>query len=220
MTKMAGKLMKDPLLQTHYEILGLKQTCGVKEIREAFLNLSKKIHPDLNPDDPSCHQSFLKLNEAYTVLIKPEKRQIYDASLMHQRSAAQHPHNSFSSSWVEANAPYGKANVWKDETLWSSRDKSKDKFYESKPYYGINGVKRVPNAAIAAGCVIFMMVGAAFHFVVVKASSDKATEVLDKLNNDSVTWYLETRRKALANGNRVQLERLSEEWKDADKTKK
>ena len=68
-----------------------------------------QIHPDLNPEDPNCHQSFLRLNEAYTVLSKPDKRQIYDASLMKQRHAMQQPYSSFSSSWVETNAPYGRA---------------------------------------------------------------------------------------------------------------
>ena len=34
---------------------------------------------------------------------------MYDASLMHQKYATQQPHSSFSSSWVETNAPYGKA---------------------------------------------------------------------------------------------------------------
>jgi len=58
-----------------------------------------------------------------------------------------------------------------------------------------------------------MVVGAAFHFVVVRNSSAKATEVLNNINNESVNWYLETRRKALASGNRVQVERLSEQWK-------
>jgi len=106
---MSVKHMKDPLLRTHYEILGLQQNCSTKDIREAFLGLSKKIHPDLNPEDPNCHQSFLRLNEAYTVLSKPDKRQIYDASLMQQRHAMQQPYSSFSSSWVETNAPYGRS---------------------------------------------------------------------------------------------------------------
>jgi len=210
---MATKQTKDPLLRTHYEILGLQQNCSSKEIRDAFLGLSKKIHPDLNPEDPNGHQSFLRLNEAYTILSKPDKRQMYDASLMQHKYATQQPYNSFSSSWVETNAPYGRASAWRDETLWSSRDRSKDKQYQNKPYYGINGVKRVSNATIAAGCVLFMVVGAAFHFVVVKTSSAKATEVLNNINNESVNWYLETRRKALASGNRVQVERLSEQWK-------
>lgn len=50
-------------------------------------------------------------------------------------------------------------------------------------------------------------------FLYFRTSSAKATEVLNNINNESVNWYLETRRKALASGNRVQVERLSEQWK-------
>jgi hypothetical protein len=57
---------------------------------------------------------------------------------------------------------------WRDETLWSARDKTKDKYYKDKPYYGIKGMQRISNKYIAAGCVVFMLVGAAFHFVIVK----------------------------------------------------
>lgn len=57
---------------------------------------------------------------------------------------------------------------WRDETLWASRDKTKDINYKGKPYYGIKGVQKVANKYIAAGCVVIMLVGAAFHFVVVK----------------------------------------------------
>ena len=57
---------------------------------------------------------------------------------------------------------------WRDESLWESRDKSKDKYYKDKPYYGIKGVKKVSNRFIAAGCVAFMVAGAVFHFFVVK----------------------------------------------------
>jgi hypothetical protein len=33
-----------PLLQTHYEILGLKQNCSSKQIRDAFVSISKKVN--------------------------------------------------------------------------------------------------------------------------------------------------------------------------------
>ena len=63
------------------------------------------MHPDVNKDDPDCHVSFLKLNEAYSVLSKPYKRQLYDASLMSSKYGTV---DNYSSSWVETNAPFGK----------------------------------------------------------------------------------------------------------------
>ena len=63
------------------------------------------MHPDVNKNDPDCHVSFLKLNEAYSVLSKPYKRQLYDASLMSSKYGTV---DNYSSSWVETNAPFGK----------------------------------------------------------------------------------------------------------------
>lgn len=214
-----GKFSKgpDPLLQTHYEVLGLPQDCSFKEIREAFLSRSKQIHPDINKD-AHCHQSFLRLNEAYHILIKPHKRQIYDASLLNPSYG-----NSSYGPWVDHQSPFGRAPEWRDETIWSQRDRSKDKFYQSKPYYGIKGVNRVSNTYIAAGCVMFMMLGAVFHYFVVKKTSSKALEELNAHNKASSDWYLETRRRAMASGSTLSVvNRLSKEWEihNDDKGKK
>lgn len=71
-------------------------------------NLDVKVHPDVNKNDPDmCHITFLQLNEAYSVLSKPYKRQLYDASLLTQKYRTIDS-SSFSSSWVETNAPFGK----------------------------------------------------------------------------------------------------------------
>ncbi|XP_059350435.1 dnaJ-like protein 60 isoform X1 [Daphnia carinata] len=212
-----SKKSLDPLLQTHYEILGLQRNCSPKQIRDAFVAISKKVHPDVNKDDPDCHKSFLKLNEAYSVLSKPYKRQLYDASLVSRTYGTMETNFS---SWVETNAPFGKVNEFRDETLWESRDKSKDKYYKDKPYYGIKGVQRISNKYIAAGCVVFMLVGAAFHFIVVKKSSTKALEALNQVDQESTNWYLETRRKARASSTSEQIERLTKEWEANDKFKK
>lgn len=48
------------------------------------------------------------------------------------------------------------------------RDKSQDKYYEGRPYYGIKGINRVHNYWIAGGAVIMMMMGALFHYVALK----------------------------------------------------
>ena len=43
-----------------------------------FYALSKKHHPDRNPNDPEAHHRFAKISEAYTVLGNSQKRQRYD----------------------------------------------------------------------------------------------------------------------------------------------
>ena len=62
----------------YYEVLGINKNASADEIKSAFRKLSKKYHPDLNPDDPTAEEKFKEINEAYQVLSNPEKKQKYD----------------------------------------------------------------------------------------------------------------------------------------------
>ena len=67
--------------KSHYEILDVPRNASSKEIRQAFISLSKTWHPDTDTNDPTRHQKFLKINEAYSILSKPLSRRDYDLSL-------------------------------------------------------------------------------------------------------------------------------------------
>ncbi|UVC53999.1 molecular chaperone DnaJ [Theileria orientalis] len=60
-----------------YEVLGVDKNSTHKEIRKAFLALSKKYHPDLNTDEDASDK-FKELNEAYEILSNNDKREAYD----------------------------------------------------------------------------------------------------------------------------------------------
>ena len=62
----------------YYEVLGINRNASADEIKSAFRKLSKKYHPDLNPDDPTAEEKFKEINEAYQVLSDPDKKQKYD----------------------------------------------------------------------------------------------------------------------------------------------
>ena len=40
--------------------------------------LALKVHPDKNPDDVNARENFQKINEAYNILIDPDRRALYD----------------------------------------------------------------------------------------------------------------------------------------------
>jgi hypothetical protein len=63
---------------TYYDTLGVSEDATVEEIRQAYRRLSKKEHPDVNPDDPGAERRFKSISEAYATLSDPNKRKKYD----------------------------------------------------------------------------------------------------------------------------------------------
>jgi molecular chaperone DnaJ len=60
-----------------YEILGLKKTATVDEIKKAYRKLALQYHPDRNKS-PEAIEKFKEASNAYEVLSNPQKRQAYD----------------------------------------------------------------------------------------------------------------------------------------------
>jgi DnaJ-class molecular chaperone len=62
-----------------YDILGVKDTASADEIKKAYRDLAKKLHPDRTGGDKAKEQRFKEISAAYEVLSDPQKRQAYDA---------------------------------------------------------------------------------------------------------------------------------------------
>ena len=63
-----------------YRILGVSNHATNEEIRQAFLKLSKKYHPDVNTHDPLAHERFKEIAQAYETLSDSRKRAEYESS--------------------------------------------------------------------------------------------------------------------------------------------
>ncbi|MDO5687595.1 MAG: J domain-containing protein [Neisseria sp.] len=72
--------------RTHYDNLKLTPSASAGQIRTAYRRLSKKYHPDRNPD-PDAMRVMQLINRAYAVLSDPEARREHDEWIAEQEKA-------------------------------------------------------------------------------------------------------------------------------------
>ncbi|XP_071795706.1 dnaJ homolog subfamily C member 4-like [Asterias amurensis] len=193
------------LQKNYYEVLGVKRNANASEVKAAYINLSKTLHPDVNPKNENPHASFVELNQAYAVLSKSLSRRDYDSSLNNPPGTRRVNRHSRKATPGD---PYG--------TQQQSHDWYNDMgtFYRGKPsdtaenYYGIKGIRRVSSGYILFGCIVFLCAGALMHYIIFKQSSSYALKRLDAKDRQISIIYNEAKSRAMQNGNKKQMELL------------
>ncbi|KAJ0986940.1 hypothetical protein J5N97_005296 [Dioscorea zingiberensis] len=64
-----------------YEVLRVRETATVWEIKTAYRSLAKRFHPDVTGAGPD----FAEINKAYATLSDPAERERYDAEIRRGR---------------------------------------------------------------------------------------------------------------------------------------
>ena len=61
-----------------YEVLGVGRDASEQQIKKAFRQLARELHPDVNAHDPDAEEKFKEAAEAYEIVSDPERRATYD----------------------------------------------------------------------------------------------------------------------------------------------
>lgn len=89
-----------------YELLGVARDASQKDIQQAFRQLAKKLHPDLNPGDKEAQTKFQAISAAYDILGDEEKRGRFDRGEI-DASGAERPQRRYYRDFADAGEAAG-----------------------------------------------------------------------------------------------------------------
>jgi molecular chaperone DnaJ len=78
-----------------YELLGLRPSASIADVRRAFRRLSRQLHPALNPTDPLAVERFRAVSDAFELLTDPDRRARHDRGETPEAGRAEAPAVAF-----------------------------------------------------------------------------------------------------------------------------
>ncbi|XP_049875458.1 dnaJ-like protein 60 isoform X3 [Pectinophora gossypiella] len=163
--------------KSHYEILRLRKNCSDKEIKEAFIKLSKEYHPDKNKD-VNAQQQFVQIVEAYSVLGKPGSRARYDSTIEVYTNPRYY--RSYDSMYnnIRNSPPYSNYSY---ETYSKARPRQ-DKAEAKSSAYAARGLKKIPNYVLVLLCFGIAFVGTMLQAFVIRQAIERSKYLAEELD--------------------------------------
>lgn len=186
----------------HYDVLGVKSTATAGEIKEAYRQLAKQMHPDKMHDasveeQTAAHHRFVEINAAFTILGDLANRRRYD---MQREGPIGMQANARAYSGMY---PAGGA---------ATPHAGKDGFDEYGFFTGSapneSPYKKVSNSTIIILALCWMIGGVLFHWWRFGEAQDETRELVETRNRTAARLLSTAKRRAQENGAQLQLAML------------
>ncbi|XP_076015600.1 dnaJ homolog subfamily C member 4 [Genypterus blacodes] len=185
----------------HYKLLGVKSDATLDEIKNAFFDKSKKLHPDSDPSNPALHGQFVELNEAYRVLSKEMSRKEYDLKIRHPYSSSSSPGfrpTSSYTSYRESAERQDHMRYWEQFRHANAQEMTAEEWQK----------RRRANFRLLGYCVITMLVSVGAHFIFFRQLEGVHNNFMDEKDRVITEIYNESKERAKFNGFKKQREIL------------
>ncbi|XP_066506167.1 dnaJ homolog subfamily C member 4 [Hoplias malabaricus] len=181
---------------SYYDLLGVKPDASLEEIKNAFFDKSKKLHPDSDPSNPGLHSQFVKLNEAYRVLSKQSSRREYDLRLRHYFTE-EHTFRP-TSGYTSNSSPKMAEHMRYWEQFRHGQDFTENQWQK----------KRKKNWHLVGYCIVAMLLSVGAHYFGFRKLEEVHNNFMDEKDRVITEIYNESKERARVNGFKKQQEIL------------
>ena len=126
------------MLYDYYKILDIPRTASLDDIKKAYRNKAKLIHPDIN-NSPKANEVFAVVNDAYETLSDESKRYLHDVKLNFidtEKANAERKKQYYGSS--VKNDTYTNSNNfqndWNNLSKMAYQEKTDADYYKQSPF--------------------------------------------------------------------------------------
>jgi len=181
-----------PDRQTHYDVLGVDRNASKDQIKQAYIELGKEFHPDklrLTEDRKNLtklqkvrkaeddHLHFVKINLAYSVLSKPQSKKEYDLGL----AGLKDPVTTGPSGPKGSSTRYYQPRTFDERAMHYGYKVDPNYKYDDSRYW------------VAAGCVVFAIVGYIIHYQIAYLAFETHRDFLDKRHVELLNEHKKTK---------------------------
>lgn len=182
----------------YYDLLGVKSDATLEEIKNAFFDKSKKLHPDSNPSNPGLHSQFVELNEAYRVLSKKPSRKEYDFKIRQPYKGSQaFGSTSSHTSYRASTETQDNIRYWEQFRQTPTQEMTEE--WQKK---------RRRNFRLVGYCVITMLLSVGAHIVFFSKLEEVHNNFMDEKDRVIREIYNDCKERARVNGFKRQTEIL------------